>query len=578
MDKVPRVTGSSDSFEIHVSQEGRWSLAEVAYVRDHAIARAQQIGAEPGVGAARVVWSRFDPSADVFTERTIFNTSRQSGAAVLSEPHMPPGPVNVLFSEPDDGLGCRVGADLYRPEARMAIHHVLASELDNRRITTLELLHDWEHARAVTDVANLVQAATQRHVIETGRPGVPSVTHRIKRLYAVIDEASLALHRIAHSPERPTLLGGGLGQLVEAWIDRPEGERVVFSALAEFLRPAEGWGEKMVRLAEALPSNPRPIELRFIDEIATEVVATKRGFSAIIGARQRSIDAVLAAIAVVDGVEDDGTLTPEAAILTRAAGGMARLPLLRIALARRARRIVEANLPLGEDSVQDEVRNIAAIWRAVGGTAADGPLRRLLPALERRALRQMSPERLGMLLARTAEPWRRVDRLLELERDVIGAEAKGELGKYLHTVLADRAAPAGLEDRADNPGEVLRRLRRWQHALRDIGLKPQLREDLMRLVDRHAVRVISERKLFEAVARRHPVAWEQALALMDLVLADTFTQGEALRLAQDRMLHCLKNNGGLQALQNAMREDEQIAARGRVMYDFLAANRVAAAQ
>lgn len=574
------MTGSSDSFEIHVSQEGRWSLAEVAYVREQAIARAQQIGAEPGVGAARVVWSRFDPAADVFTERTIFNTSRQSATTPAPEAGAPAptSSLDTLFGEPDDGLGCRFGVELYRPEARMAIHHVLAAELDNRRITTLELLHDWEHARAINDATNLVQGAVQRHVIETARPGGPAVTHRIKRLYAVIDEANLALHRLAHSPDRPVLAPGGLAELVEAWSDRPDGDRMIFSALAEFLRTAEGWRDKLARLAEALPPQPRPVELRFIDEFATEIVAAKRGFSAVIGLRQSSVEAVLAAIAVIDGVEDDGTLTPEAAILARAAGGMARLPSLRNAIARRARRIVEASLPLGEDGVHEEVRNIAAIWRAVGGTAADGPLRRLLPALERRALRQMSPERLGMLMARTLEPWRRVDRLLELERDVIGTEAKAELGKYLQTVLADRSAPAGLDDRQDNPGELLRRLRRWQIALRDAGLKPQVRDELVRLVDRHAVRVIGERKLFEAVARRHPVAWEQALALMDLVLADHFTQGEALRLAQDRMLHCLKHNGGLHALQSAMRDDEQVAARGRVMYDFLAANRVAAAQ
>ena len=78
VDKVPPVASTSDSYEIHVSQGSRWSLAEVIYVPEQAVARAQEIAAEPGVGAARVVWSRFDPATDIFTERTIFNTSRRT--------------------------------------------------------------------------------------------------------------------------------------------------------------------------------------------------------------------------------------------------------------------------------------------------------------------------------------------------------------------------------------------------------------------------------------------------------------------------------------------------------------------
>jgi hypothetical protein len=130
--------GSSDSFEVHVSQDGRWSLAEVLYDHDSAIARAVLIAQEPGVHAARVVWSRFDAAADTFTERTIYRTKPMADAPALAA------------VEPEDEAGCRIGADLYKPEARMAIHHVLAAELDKRKLTVIELLHDWPQARALS--------------------------------------------------------------------------------------------------------------------------------------------------------------------------------------------------------------------------------------------------------------------------------------------------------------------------------------------------------------------------------------------------------------------------------------------
>jgi hypothetical protein len=204
-------------------------------------------------------------------------------------------------------------------------------------------------------------------------------------------------------------------------------------------------------------------------------------------------------------------------------------------------------------------------------------MRRMLPALERRAARQMSAERLGMMLGRIPEPWRRVEGLIELECNAIGPAAKAELAKYLHTVLADRAAPAGLDERPDNPAEALRRLRRWQVQVNGSGLAAAARDEIVRLIDRHAVRLITERKLVDVLAKRHPVPWEQALALMELVLTDHFTHGDALRLAQDRMIACLKANGGVQALNAAMRGNEALAAKGRAMYDFLAASRTAAA-
>jgi hypothetical protein len=561
------LTGTTDSFEVHASQDGRWSLAEVHYDQAAAVARAAVMALEPHIQAARVVWSRFDAVADTYTERTIFKRSN---------PESPAGAQSTLLTEPEEDTGCRTGAELYRPEARMAIHRALAAELDRRRITVLELLHDWQHARALYDASNVLQGAVQRHVLETARAGGQPASMRIKRLYDVVDEAKLALHKLAHAPGRPLLERGGLGPMVEAWADAPDGERMIFSALAEYLRPAEDWRDKLARLAEAISPEPRAAELRFVDELTTEILGAKRGLAAFIGGRKSGVDVVMALISVVDASEDDDTLTAEAASLRHAAGGIANLPALRSALARRARRIVESGQYLGADGVTDEVHNIGALWRAVDVTAPDGVLRRLQPALERRAIRQMSAERLGVMLARIQEPWARVERLIELEINVVGDEAKLALGKYLHTVLADRAAPPALDDRTENAAVLLRRLRRWQIQVRDSGFAPTLRDELMKLIDRHSVRLITERRLVDALARRHPVPWEQALALMELVLTDHFTEGDALRLAKDRMLLCLKSNGGLQALNEAMRASDQLATKGRVMYDFLAASRAAA--
>lgn len=559
---------SSDSYEVHISQDGRWNLAEVLYDREQAIQHARAVAMETGAPMARVLWSRFDPAAEVFTERTIhkYVAAQESAAAVATPP-----------ADPDDDIGCRVGNDLYRPEARMAIHHALAAALDRRKITVLELLHDWLHARAIYDASSVIQGAVQRHVFETARPGGPPATQRIKRLYAVVDEANLALHRLAHTPDRPVLGPQGLGQLVEDWSDRPDGERFIFSALSGFLRQAKEWRDKLARLAEALSSAPRPAELRYVDDLATEVLAARSGLAAFIGTRRNGLETVQALIAVVNGSEEQDTLTPEAAQLRKAAGGMSGLPALRNALARRARRIIETTRPLGEDTVADELANTFTLWRLVQA-AGEAAVRRMLPALERRALKQMSAERLGILLARIPEPWRRVESLLELEASLIGANGKAELAKYLHTVLADRASPPGLDERHDNPGELLRRLRRWQLQLRGTGFTDETREELSRLVDRQAVRAITERKLVEMLAKRHPVPWEQALALMELVLTDHFTQGEAMRLAKDRMLSCLKSNGGVQALQEAMRGNDAIATKGRALYDFLAAGQATAAQ
>src|SRR5262249_41653231 len=163
----------------------------------------------------------------------------------------------------------------------------------------------------------------------------------------------------------------------------------------------------------------------------------RRGLAAFIGARKSGVEAVMAVIGVVDGSEDEDTLTPEAAALRHAAGGMANLPGLRNALPRRARRLVEGRQVLRGGSRADAGRNTGALGRAAGVTAANGPSRRLMPALERRARRQMSAERLGTMLAKIQEPWVRVERLIELEVNVVGDAAKAELGKYLHTVLAD---------------------------------------------------------------------------------------------------------------------------------------------
>lgn len=548
----------TDNYEIHFSrQKGRWNLAEVMYDANAAMAHATEIAAEPGTLGVRVVSSRFDPVLDGYSERTIFSRSNDGDAKAAAE-------------DGDAGLGCRAGADLYGHAGRRAIQRVLATELERRRITVLELLHDYAHARSVADTGTILQAAVQRHAIDTAQSGSSSVAGRVKRLYGIVEEAMVGLRHIAGRPDRPMLADGGLGQVARDWADRPDGDAMVFSALAWYLRPATDWSEKLSLLVRALPPRSTAAELRFVDAIAEEILEARGGFAAFFDANPRGGDAVLAMLSTA---EQKGAkhLTAATAAFLDAAGGIVALPILRAALATRARRIVDMAPSLGDGTVADEHSRLHAAWRIVSKASPASPVSQLAPILERRSERYAGTERLGVLLGEIREPVAQLEQLIALEPLVLGDVARRMVGQYIRTILVDRSTPVGLEDQGDaNPSEQLRRFVQWQRKLLTSGLPPPVRKELAALVDQQAVRVLRERKVFGAMARRFNEPWRQVLGLMDLVTTDHFTQGQAKQLATEFISQRLKSDGVLSALQKAMEADPQIAARGRAMHDFLA--------
>lgn len=558
-------TDQAERFEVQFSRErDRWHLAEVLNDAQGAIEHAKDIATESGIAATRVVQSRFDPDSGTFTERTIFSTGQ--------------GPVEAAPAPRDEGLGCRQGRDLYRREARAAILQAIGPELERRCVTVLELLHDYALARSVTETGNLLQASVQRHAVEAARAHAGPVAVRIKRLHAIIDEAMLSLHHLWKVPNRPVLQDGGLGALVETWGARAEGERMVFSVLAFYLRPAKKWGDKLALLGRAASLTPTAAELPYVDAIVSEILEARGGFAAVLGSEPRGAAAIQALVAIAEGAP---AASPSLALdeLLRAAGGIERLPEFRVALVRRARRVVEVARALSDGSVLDEIRQLNAIAQTVARAATDSPVRRLQPALEQRSSRNVVPERLGALLAETPEPWRRIDLLLELEPQIIGKTARHQLEHYLHAALHDRAAPAGFDERAEaKPAELLRRLTRWQRVVAASRLSREARDEFGQLLDGHAVRLIRERRLLESLARLHPSGWAQALALIDLVQSEHFTQGKATELARERVLACLQAEGGLAKLQDAIVGQQLSAARARALHDFLATGRVAAAE
>jgi len=326
----------------------------------------------------------------------------------------------------------------------------------------------------------------------------------------------------------------------------------------------------------ALSPRGTAAELPFVDAMLGEIFEARGGFAAVLGCEPRGSAAVRALIAIADETPE-AEPAPQLDELLRAAGGVTRLPEFRTALVRRARRTIEVARAMGNGSVLDEIRQVHALTQAVASTAADSPVRRLMPALEERAMRNVVQERLGAFLAEMPELWRRVELLLELEPQVVGANARRQLEHYLHVALFDRAAPPGLEGGEAKPAELLRRLTRWQRQVAASRLSREARGEFSQQIDAHAVRLIRERRLLESLARLHPTGWGQALALIELAQSDHFTQGKATELARERVLACLQAEGGLATLQDAIAGQKLSAAKARALHDFLATGRVAAA-
>jgi hypothetical protein len=221
------------------------------------------------------------------------------------------------------------------------------------------------------------------------------------------------------------------------------------------------------------------------------------------------------------------------------------LPEARTAIANRIISEFKGSKRLCPDSLVDELQTLRAIAnRMVMGVGKYLSHQDLIAAFTLRSKRLVLQETLGEYIAE-AQIDEKIERILFVEANIIGAENKRQLCTYIMPILNS----AVFENHFQNPKvpllQRLQRLAQLQARVRRSGFVKETRDEIAARMDQLAMQMEARGKLFDSIEARNASDVEKTQTLLRLTMGGIFTEGQLSARARELILAHLSRPGFL---------------------------------
>ncbi|WP_404325599.1 hypothetical protein [Aerophototrophica crusticola] len=173
-----------------------------------------------------------------------------------------------------DASWCDKPEDLLGDVQRQVMRAFLAKYLDERRLTPLEVLTYEVHAKALDNAGTTLQGALQRIASVQVRGTKQTAVARMKELMAVIEAGVTKLLQASRNNPPPPIPADGLLALSKTLGNGPEVGLKLCRAVAHHLADAKTWTEKLDRLFRLWAPDLTVREMRVLDSIGAEILAS----------------------------------------------------------------------------------------------------------------------------------------------------------------------------------------------------------------------------------------------------------------------------------------------------------------
>lgn len=473
-----------------------------------------------------------------------------------------PGIVEATTAE--SAVHCHETADLYSRAGRQTIGQLLAKPLQAWGLTPIELLHDLDAYRRLSNAGSSLQNAVQRaavaQVAETGEP----VGERVRAIYDIVDTAVRELHaRETMLPkERTNTSFAGIVSKLETNADR---EFLVAMALATRLRSHKSAARKLDSLIRLLDEELPPWSAATLDSFLAEQLIEggilKHRLASDNLARHLEL-----CIKLSRGDPDDAQTANEPLHHVTRAIAQGRLPETADHIIEHVFATLSANRNATGEGLDGEFAALSSLLEAAGdGFGEQSGHPGLQKAFEERCARLLNPQALSDHIAQAGNFGERVDRLLDLAQNAIGDRNLRTIGERLIRLLDDpndrefwsRPVGASLEQRMKTAARLQGRV--------IAGRIPEsLRETLAARFDRICVDLLDRSALLERTEAENSSSTERSKRLLKLLAESHVTQGVASRRVRASIQRCFADPDFLAPFEQA----ESDAERETLMRDF----------
>lgn len=531
-----------------VGAKGGWTMHEIVASRESAIVMAQGLMAGEKATGVKVVKETYNDETGDYLSLKIFEDGHNQVTVAPAQEDAP------------HALPCFKPDDLYSYHARQTMARLLGEFLMRNRITITELIHRADMLEKLEATGTLYQHAIQKIAVAQAASTTTPVQQIVKSLNELVTQACNRVYRDQRKGLFPDPRPDQFAELARRLAGQTDAAYLFNGALARHLTDARGWDEKilmLITIMEDAPGEdaPRRLVLSSVDAILAECLSGSAALHELMGPSENLGQALNRLVTLFLGqTPEDGARGRGLAALTHhfAADD---LPEARTAVAGRIIAEFKSNKRLCPEFMVDELKTLRGIAnRIVMGIGKYLSHEDLIAAFTLRSRRLVMQEALGQYIAEAA-PDEKIERLLFVEENIIGAENKRQLATYVMPVLNSAAFETHFHDAKTPLLQRLHRLAQLQHRMRRSGFVDVTRAEVCDRLDSLATAMEARGRLFASIEARPGNPADKAQTLIKLAAGGFLTEGALSARGRALILDCLSRPGFLTGYMAAQTRD-----------------------
>ena len=455
-------------------------------------------------------------------------------------------------------IPCFKPEDLYSYHARQTMSRLLTDFLSRGKVTITELIHRADMLEKLEATGTVYQHAVQKVAVAQAANTTTPVQQIVKSLNELTTQAFNRVYRDQRKGLFPDPAPEQFAELAAKLAGQGEAAYIFNGALARHLKDATGWDHKvlmLITIMEKPPTEeaPRKLVLSSVDAILAEILGGSAALQDLMGPAENLGQALNQLVNLFLGKLPEGSKAGLAALTHHFAAD--DLPEARTAVANRIVAEFKSNKRLCPEFMVEELKTLRSMAnRIVMGVGKYLSHEDLIAAFTLRSKRLVANEAMGQHIAE-APIEEKIERILFVEDNIIGAENKRQLSTYIMPVLNS----AAFENYFQNPKvplvQRLQRLAQLQARVRRSGFIDVTREEIAVKMDALAVQMEARGKLFESIEARTTNPVEKAQTLLKLATGGLLTEGQLSNKARELILGYMSKPGFLTGYMAAQSKD-----------------------
>gem|GEM_PF-6316506 len=508
-------------FEVHGQKASSWAVQKVCDEKSTAIDIAKTLFRDLNLKAVKVLEVKYDSSDPVFHDKEVYFEGEKIKPSQMSTVELI-GPI------------CKKADDLYLPAARRSISKLLQKPLAGWKITPLELLYHQGHLQKLNDTGQILQGAVQRaavsHVQKTGQ----KVNERVLDLYGYTNVILQDLKKLTIEGRAPEIIDDDLIGAVKLAKEAEDWRKSFMMSFARHLKEVKTLEEKFEKILSYISKYDDPDILEMLDRYLADFVSSPAVLQTLMGEDDNLGEAMLNLIDFIRGSKGknvgEHSATQRINMLIRDKN----LPETKQVLVLRLSETLAGNQSFVKEdpfkSVSYHSKILAKIHISagehIGGQDA-------VEALQARCERMTGSITIGTMLEGFDEPLDRVERLLLINKGIVGSVNTRAIANYIIPVLESPQNIKFILEQNVPILHTLAKLREFQGKVRLSSFQQYYADKLLNALDEITIKIMVSKNVLGSLANDSRDNIHLGLSLLQLIAEEKLTSPNGMKMVRD---------------------------------------------